>query len=156
MNLALGWCSLSMLWCSKIRLLLIRRPVEGEVQAKFHEALTRARRWGVLVKIELFDKRPVKSCDFPWKRNFVSYDGYVHPCCYTTQTGDRASQNQRSFGNLINSSFEEIWKSDDIFVISQQDESWNFARGLRALPEILRQTGPAARHWRRTASRLKA
>ena len=85
--------------------------LQGEVQAKFQEALTRARRCGVLVKIELFDKRPVKSCDFPWKRNFVSYDGYVHPCCYTTQTGDRASQNQRSFGNLINSSFEEIWKS---------------------------------------------
>ncbi len=78
--------------------------LQGEVQAKFQEALTRARRCGVLVKIELFDKRPVKSCDFPWKRNFVSYDGYVHPCCYTTQTGDRASQNQRSFGNLINSS----------------------------------------------------
>jgi MoaA/NifB/PqqE/SkfB family radical SAM enzyme len=84
--------------------------LQGEVRAKFAEALARARRLGVLVKIELFDKRPVKSCDFPWKRNFVSYDGYVHPCCYTTQTGDRASQNQRSFGNLINSSFKEIWK----------------------------------------------
>jgi MoaA/NifB/PqqE/SkfB family radical SAM enzyme len=84
--------------------------LQGEVQAKFHEALTRARRCGVLVKIELFDKRSVKSCDFPWKRNFVSYDGYVHPCCYTTQTGDRKAQNQRSFGNLIGNEFMEIWK----------------------------------------------
>ena len=85
--------------------------IQAEVQEKFHEALTRARRCGILVKIELFDKRAVETCDFPWKRNFVSYDGYVHPCCYTTQTGDRAAQNQRSFGNLINSSFKEIWKS---------------------------------------------
>jgi radical SAM protein with 4Fe4S-binding SPASM domain len=73
--------------------------------------LAHARQLGVLIKIELFDKRSVKSCDFPWKRNFVSYDGYVHPCCYTTQTGDRAAQNQRSFGNLVTSPFERIWNS---------------------------------------------
>jgi radical SAM protein with 4Fe4S-binding SPASM domain len=85
--------------------------IQGELQAKFHEALTRARRRGILVKIELFDKRAVETCNFPWKRNFVSYDGYVHPCCYTTQTGDRAAQNQRSFGNLVTSSFERIWNS---------------------------------------------
>ena len=84
--------------------------LQGEVQAKFQEALTRARRCGVLVKIELFDKSSVKSCDFPWKRNFVSYDGYVHPCCYTTQTGDRKAQNRRSFGNLIARDFKEIWQ----------------------------------------------
>jgi MoaA/NifB/PqqE/SkfB family radical SAM enzyme len=84
--------------------------LQNEVQAKFHEALTRARRRGVLVKVELFKKRSVKSCDFPWKRNFVSYDGYVHPCCYTTQTGDRKAQNRRSFGNLIARDFKEIWK----------------------------------------------
>ena len=83
--------------------------VQGDVRAKFTEALARARRLGVLVKIELFDKRPVKSCDFPWKRNFVSYDGYVHPCCYTTQTGDRKAQNKRSFGNLIERDFTQIW-----------------------------------------------
>ena len=92
--------------------------LQGEVQAKFQEALTRARRCGVLVKIELFDKRPVKSCDFPWKRNFVSYDGYVHPCCYTTQTGDRASQNQRSFGNLIDSRLKKSGKVRHLFADS--------------------------------------
>jgi pyrroloquinoline quinone biosynthesis protein E len=86
--------------------------LQGEVRAKFAEALARARRLGVLVKIELFDKRPVESCDFPWKRNFVSYDGYVHPCCYTTQTGDRTAQNKRSFGNLIDREFSEIWKGE--------------------------------------------
>ena len=63
--------------------------VQREVQAKISKALERARQLGVLVKIELFDKLPVQQCDFPWKRNFVTYDGYVHPCCYTTQTGDR-------------------------------------------------------------------
>jgi radical SAM protein with 4Fe4S-binding SPASM domain len=86
--------------------------VQREVQAKFQEALERARQAGILVKIELFDKLPVQQCDFPWKRNFVTYDGYVHPCCYTTQTGDRMAQNQRSFGNLTHQSYAEIWQGD--------------------------------------------
>jgi radical SAM protein with 4Fe4S-binding SPASM domain len=86
--------------------------VQPEVQAIFQKTLERAHQLGVLVKIELFDKLPVQQCDFPWKRNFVTYDGYVHPCCYTTQTGDRRAQNRRSFGNLSESSFEEIWNSD--------------------------------------------
>jgi MoaA/NifB/PqqE/SkfB family radical SAM enzyme len=86
--------------------------MQQKVRTKFQEALARARQLGVLVKIELFDKQPVERCDFPWKRNFVTYDGYIHPCCYTTQTGDRAAQNQRSFGNLIAHEFGEIWNGE--------------------------------------------
>jgi radical SAM protein with 4Fe4S-binding SPASM domain len=86
--------------------------VQPEVKAILQVALERARQLGVLVKMELFDKLPVQQCDFPWKRNFVTYDGYVHPCCYTTQSGDRRAQNRRSFGNLSESSFEEIWHSE--------------------------------------------
>jgi radical SAM protein with 4Fe4S-binding SPASM domain len=86
--------------------------VQLEAEAIFQQTLERARQLGVLVKLELFDKLPVQQCDFPWKRNFVTYDGYVHPCCYTTQTGDRRAQNRRSFGNLSESSFEEIWHSE--------------------------------------------
>ena len=83
--------------------------VQREVQTKMQEALRRARELGVLVKMELFEKAPVEQCDFPWTRNFVTYDGYVHPCCYTTQTGDRKSQNRRSLGNLLDSPYEALW-----------------------------------------------
>lgn len=86
--------------------------IEREVRAAYDRAVQRGRELGVLVKIELFDKLPVEQCDFPWKRNFVTYDGYVHPCCYTTQTGDRQAQNRRSFGNLLERSFQEIWRSE--------------------------------------------
>lgn len=79
------------------------------VRKTFTETVERARSLGVRVKIELFDKLPVQGCDFPWRRNFVTYDGYVHPCCYTTQTGDRKAQNRRSFGNLLEHPFQEIW-----------------------------------------------
>jgi MoaA/NifB/PqqE/SkfB family radical SAM enzyme len=85
---------------------------QREIEKKFQEAVQRARQLGVLVKVELFDKLAVRECDFPWKRNFVTYDGYVHPCCYTTQTGDRKVQNSRSLGNLLDQPFEEVWKGN--------------------------------------------
>lgn len=43
----------------------------------------------------------------PWNRNFVTRDGHVHPCCLTTQTGDRQAQNRRSLGNLIDLPIED-------------------------------------------------
>jgi MoaA/NifB/PqqE/SkfB family radical SAM enzyme len=86
--------------------------IRREVRANFDAALLRARQLGMLVKVELFEKLPVQECDFPWKRNFVTYDGYVHPCCYTTQSGDRTAHNGRSFGNLRKQSFDQVWKGE--------------------------------------------
>jgi MoaA/NifB/PqqE/SkfB family radical SAM enzyme len=86
--------------------------VHDDVQRVFKATLERARQLGVRVKIELFDKLPVEQCTFPWTRNFVTHDGHVHPCCYTTQTGDRTAQNRQSFGNLRERPFQEIWDGE--------------------------------------------
>ena len=86
--------------------------VRGAVRQKFEEAIARAEELGVLVKVELFDKLPVQQCDFPWTRNFVTYDGHVHPCCYTTQSGDRTAQNGRSLGNLVSNRYADIWQGE--------------------------------------------
>ncbi len=90
--------------------------LQAQVRQAFDQALQRAQELGVLVKVELFDKLPVQQCDFPWTRNFVTYDGYVHPCCYTTQSGDRTAQNQRSLGNLVHHSFDDIWQGEEYSV----------------------------------------
>ncbi|MGB5637103.1 MAG: radical SAM protein [Waterburya sp.] len=89
------------------------RELRQEVRQKFNEALNKAQELGILVKVELFDKLPVQQCDFPWTRNFVTYDGYVHPCCYTTQNGDRKAQNSRSLGNLAKDTYGNIWQNDE-------------------------------------------
>jgi MoaA/NifB/PqqE/SkfB family radical SAM enzyme len=86
--------------------------LKAEVHNKLTEARERARHLDIVVKIALFDKIAVQQCDFPWTRNFVTYDGYVHPCCYTTQSGDRKAQNRRSFDNLLEHSFRKIWNGD--------------------------------------------
>jgi pyrroloquinoline quinone biosynthesis protein E len=85
------------------------RRVHQEVQSTLSATLQRARELRVLVKTELFEPLPVQQCDYPWKRNFVTHDGYVHPCCHTTQTGDRTALNFRSLGNLLRTSVDEIW-----------------------------------------------
>ncbi len=94
--------------------------LKTQVRQQFDAALARARELGVLVKMELFDKLPVQQCDFPWTRNFVTYDGYVHPCCYTTQSGDRTAQNQRSLGNLANDAYAQIWQGADYVAFRQK------------------------------------
>jgi MoaA/NifB/PqqE/SkfB family radical SAM enzyme len=111
--------------------------VQREVRVKFHEALERARQLGILVKIELFDKQPVKQCDFPWKRNFVTYDGYVHPCCYTTQTGDRSAQNQRSFGNLISHQFQDLWNGDAYSAFRKKMQAGVLPRACEHCPKFV-------------------
>ena len=110
--------------------------VRQAVQNKFQDALDRARQLGVLVKIELFDKLPVQQCDFPWKRNFVTYDGYVHPCCYTTQTGDRAAQNQRSFGNLIAHQFQDFWNGDAYSAFRKKMQAGVLPRACEHCPKF--------------------
>ena len=87
--------------------------LKAEVKQAFEAAIARADELGVLVKVELFDKLPVQQCDFPWTRNFVTYDGYVHPCCYTTQSGDRTAQNSRSLGNLAEQNYGDLWQQED-------------------------------------------
>jgi MoaA/NifB/PqqE/SkfB family radical SAM enzyme len=86
--------------------------LQREVGEKLQEARDRAKELAILVKVELFDKLPVQQCNFPWKRNFVTYDGHVHPCCYTTQNGDRKAHNGRALGNLVDHSFDELWNDE--------------------------------------------
>jgi len=86
-------------------------PVGAEFSASLDRAFARARELGVIVKWTFFEQDvPVEYCTRPRNRNFVTRDGYVHPCCLTTQTGNRQAQNRRSLGNLIDSPMEEIWK----------------------------------------------
>ena len=83
-------------------------------EASLEAAFARARALGVLVKWMYFEQDvAIEHCSRPWNRNFVTRDGYVHPCCLTTQTGDRQAQNRRSLGNLIDDPIERLWKSDE-------------------------------------------
>jgi MoaA/NifB/PqqE/SkfB family radical SAM enzyme len=118
------------------------KGAQQQIREKFQEALRRARELGVLVKIELFDKLPVQQCDFPWKRNFVTYDGYVHPCCYTTQTGDRRGHNSRSFGNLLERSFDDVWSGDLYSAFRKKMQAGILPYQCQHCPKYIGKTDP--------------
>lgn len=87
--------------------------VEREMHEKLQQASARARELGVAVTWDLFPPRaPVQHCDRIMNRNFVTRDGYIHPCCLKNETGDRQAQNERGLGNLLNDSYAKIWKSN--------------------------------------------
>ena len=44
-----------------------------------------------------------ERCDWPWTGAYVTYDGYLLPCCMVA-TPDRAN-----LGNLADGTFEELW-----------------------------------------------
>jgi len=87
--------------------------IRQEMDAKLEQAMELAQKLGVVAKCVNFSSNvPVEQCTMPWTGNFVTYDGYVSPCCLIHHTGDRQTQNRLSMGNLFNHSFNQIWKSD--------------------------------------------
>lgn len=61
------------------------------------------------------DSTKVKVCYEPWQTTYVTYDGHVRPCCAMGE----------SFGNLLDSSFEEIWNSKKLQLLRRTVNSKN-------------------------------
>ncbi|CAN5169806.1 radical SAM protein [soil metagenome] len=111
--------------------------------ATLENALERARALGVVVKWAFYEEDvPVENCSRPWNRNFVTRDGYVHPCCLTTQTGDRQAQNRRSLGNLIDQPFEDVWKSDVFTTLRKNVEAGVLPHACHMCPSYTGRPDP--------------
>ncbi|MCZ7357392.1 MAG: radical SAM protein [Candidatus Methanoperedens sp.] len=50
------------------------------------------------------DNNKVTLCKFPWTTCFISWDGFVHPCCMNLT---------KSFGNVLEIPFTDIWNNKD-------------------------------------------
>lgn len=88
---------------------------------KLEEAVEVGTSVGVRVKADMFEsqKRPVQECNLLWEQNYITVDGYVHPCCHaaharsseTHHAVDRNRMNRASLGNIFEQSYDEIWNS---------------------------------------------
>jgi radical SAM protein with 4Fe4S-binding SPASM domain len=72
----------------------------NEVEAT---ARAEAQRRGVQLKTMPYTKDILANCEWPWRMPYVTYDGYVTSCCHVEKP------EAGNFGNLFESSFEEIW-----------------------------------------------
>lgn len=55
-----------------------------------------------------------ERCDWPWKGTYISYEGYVMPCCMVA-TPDRIN-----FGSVAGRPVEQVWNSSNFQTFRQQ------------------------------------
>ena len=86
----------------------------------FDEALTVAREYGIELKLPGLVPKSTRRCEFVEEGSaFISADGNVHPCyflwhryqCYIN--GLEKTVGPKSFGNLADNEFLEIWNSNE-------------------------------------------
>jgi len=81
-------------------------PSEKEIKSMLQEVLSLGRVQNIRVTYTGLFRRSAKVplCKFPWTTCFIAWDGAVHPCCMYLE---------KSFGNVFETSFEDIWNSED-------------------------------------------
>jgi radical SAM protein with 4Fe4S-binding SPASM domain len=62
-----------------------------------------ARKQGVQFKILPYYTNILQTCDWPWRMPYITYDGYLTPCCHVE------NPKAGNLGNVFDNSFEEIW-----------------------------------------------
>ena len=58
-------------------------------------------------------------CDWPWTGAYISYEGYMMPCCMVS-TPDRAN-----FGKVTDRTLTSVWNSDEYNNFREQLDSEN-------------------------------
>jgi len=96
----------------------------GRIESSFSEARRAAEETGI--KLRLPRVRPLEHapgtpgrerCSWPWTGAYISYQGYMMPCCMVS-TPDRVN-----FGNVTGRSIADVWNSGDFNAFRAQLES---------------------------------
>lgn len=79
-----------------------------EINLLFKKARATAEDLGIKLRLPRLDELPMlqgsaRRCDWPWKSAYITYQGYVVPCCIIA-TPDRAH-----FGNVFHHPVHEVW-----------------------------------------------
>lgn len=87
---------------------IINPDFPGEGKMKFEmplEQLKKAKEMADRFGIE-FSYTSYFTCVFPWLRPYITWNGYVTPCC------NKPDPEEISFGNVFNEPFEKIWNNE--------------------------------------------
>ncbi|MHA2336501.1 MAG: radical SAM protein [Candidatus Hodarchaeales archaeon] len=89
---------------------LINESLFFEDSVKTKNIFRRAQKLSEKLDIELHLPTSSKNtenflCRWPWLKTYITFDGYVTPCCVCPD------KDEISFGNILEHSFKEIWNS---------------------------------------------
>jgi len=66
--------------------------------------------YDITMSTAYFTKLPIKTCMNPWNKIYITYDGFLFPCC--SSTAPRTRMINDNFGNLLEQDFKELWNSE--------------------------------------------
>ncbi|RPJ82494.1 MAG: radical SAM protein, partial [Acidobacteria bacterium] len=96
----------------------------GRIEYSFAEARRAAEETGIklrLPRVRALEHAPGtpgrERCSWPWTGAYISYQGYMMPCCMVS-TPDRVN-----FGNVTGRSIADVWNSGDFNAFRAQLES---------------------------------
>ena len=88
--------------------------VDPDDYKKYKElAVNKAKELGIELDFGLFSKKPIRKCKRSFNSMFITYEGYVLPCCFVNQ-GGKYEEIKRlyNFGNVFERNIKEIWDDD--------------------------------------------
>lgn len=76
----------------------------------FGEAQLLADNYDINISTAYFIKYPINKCMNPWNKIYITYDGFLFPCC--SSTAPRTRMINDNFGNCLEQDFKELWNSE--------------------------------------------
>jgi len=106
-----------------------------DVSSSLRKSLRHSDNLGVNVVVQRSLRRPINKCNLPWSTAYITYDGYVMPCCYSIQqTGNRARQMKLSLGNVFTQDFLRIWNSEAYNALRREVKAGRSPETCRGCP----------------------
>lgn len=83
----------------------------GEIERVYSEAMSLAKKLGIYLRLPNFIETRTK-CSMPWLYCYITYDGYVFPCCMAACMPQRLDETEKySMGNILKDPWSKIKNS---------------------------------------------
>lgn len=83
------------------------------------KALDKANELGVKLHFLRNEKKNALNCKWPWKKVYVTYDGYITPCCHLEDP------KVFNFGNILETPFLKLWNGKKYREFRKNFFDWN-------------------------------
>lgn len=93
--------------------------IKNEADEIKNHAKDIAKSLGIKLQFLSVNKKNALNCKWPWKKVYVTYDGYITPCCHIEDP------KIFNFGNLFEIPFNKIWNGVKYRMFRKNFFDWN-------------------------------
>jgi len=103
--------------------------VKEEADKIKKKAIDDSHKLGIRLSFIHSRKKRALNCKWPWKNVYITYDGYITPCCHLEDP------KVFNFGNILETPFSKIWNGERYREFRKKFFDWNSI--CRKCPHIL-------------------